>query len=85
MPFTDKRHFGLILQVVVALVLNELPTMQGNVDETHQLRDVHLSTIPGLAVVTYGRHTNTVFVTHVTGDLKFRCQDQSGMSKPQSL
>lgn len=45
--------------------------MQGNVDETHQLRD--------------GRHTNTVFVTHVTGDLKFRCQDQSGMSKPQSL
>ena len=41
--------------------------------------------IPGLAVVTYGRHTNTVFVTHVTGDLKFRCQDQSGMSKPQSL
>ena len=59
--------------------------MQGNVDETHQLRDVHLSTIHGLAVVTYGRHTNTVFVTHVTGDLKFRCQDQSGMSKPQSL
>lgn len=59
--------------------------MQGNVDETHQLRDVHLSTIPGVAVVTYGRHTNTVFVTHVTGDLKFRCQDQSGMSKLQSL
>ena len=59
--------------------------MQGNVDETHQLRDVHLSTIPGLAIVTYGRHTNTVFVTHVTGDLKFRCQDQLGMSKPQSL
>ena len=59
--------------------------MQGNVDETHQLRDVHLSTIPGLAVVTYGRHTNTFFVTHVTGDLKFRCQDQSGMSKAQSL
>ena len=68
-----------------ALVPYELFTVQGNVDETHQLRNVRSFVVyvarvwsplfisvhqcPALAVVTYGSHANSAFVTHVTADV----------------
>ena len=68
-----------------ALVLYELFTVQGNVDKTHQLRNVRFLVVyvarvgsfaftfvhqcPALAVVTYDSHANSAFVTHITGDV----------------
>ena len=68
-----------------ALVLDELLTVLGNIDETHQLRDVRSLVVyvtwirslwfislhqrPDLAVVTNDSHANFVLVDHVTCDV----------------